>query len=115
MDESAVHTVVKDCGEMPRGSGCDIGVGFLAKGIWIYYQPIAQWKSDPLAEYESLREYDSTGRIVYLSGTTAYIGEAGTDAQFVLGGVRVRIWLDGVAPPDPTLQAIAQSIVDRSK
>lgn len=114
VDPSGVTKVVKDCGETTRSTACDIGIGFLAQRVWIYYQPADQWGlSDPLAAYKKWLKNDSQARIVYLSGTPAYINQ---EVQFLIDGVHIRLWSVGPVPPDaPTLQAIAQSIVDRSK
>lgn len=116
VDPSHIDKVVKDCGEIPRDSGCDIGIGFLEQRVWIFYQPAAQWSgsSDPLAVYKRAVTNGSSARIVDLSGTPALLDTR--HAQFVIDGVRVLMWVvDPVPSGGPTLEAIAQSIVDGSK
>jgi hypothetical protein len=120
VDPSGITRVVKDCGETRKSPACDIGVGFLEQRVWIYYEPADQWSfsSDPLTMYKNWLKYNSLGRIVYLSGTPAYIGPSGRGqrVEFLIGGVHIHIWTVAPVPEGgPSLQAIAQSIVDRSK
>ena len=118
VDPSDIGKVVEDCGESHRDKACDIGIGFLAQRVWIYYQPADQWSvsSDPLASYQSFVRSGSGFRIVYLSGTPALLTPNGRALQFLIDGVHIRIWVVNPVPTSgPSLQEIAQSIVDRSK
>lgn len=122
VDSSGIGKIVKDCGESFRSTACDVGIGFPEQRVWIYYQPAGQWRgsSDPLAVYKNSVKYNPPARIVYLSGTPALVspggGPNGGNVEFLIDGVRVRIWAVVPVPSGgPSLQAIAQSIVDRSR
>jgi hypothetical protein len=118
VDPSGIDKVVKDCGESSQSKACDVGIGFLGQRVWIYYQPAAQWSrsSDPLAAYKNSLKYDPRLRIVYLSGTPALTSQNGRNIEFLIDDVHIRIWVvDPVPTGGPTIQDIAQSIVDRSK
>ena len=107
---SDVGSVTKRCpGQW--GKTCEITITFPSEDVQIHYS--LGGYADPLTEYEGSTRADGTA-LVYLSGIPALLdtGEVASWIEFQLNGLS--IWVMERHSDGPAVQAIAQSIVDRS-
>ncbi len=111
-----VGSVTKEC-PGAWGKTCEVSIKFPAQAVLIRYG--LGGYPDPLNEYKAAM--GARGRVVYLSGIPALlIPQASNDRsgtasyiEFQLNGTSISVV--GRNYDGPTVQAIAQSIVDRSK
>lgn len=111
-----VGSVTKEC-PGAWGKTCEVSIKFPAQAVLIRYG--LGGYPDPLNEYKAAT--GARGRVVYLSGIPALLIPQASDdrsgtasyIEFQLNGTSISVV--GRNYDGPTVQAIAQSIVDRSK